>query len=93
MGATGSGKTSVSGVRPAVITGAHPEYLQFINLARGSNLPLAMGPESRTAEVQAADEFTLDGRAVTLIDTPGFDDTITNDTDVLRAVALFLDAT
>lgn len=49
--------------------------------------------ESCTAEVQLADEFTLDGRRVLLIDTPGFDDTSKSDTEVLRMIAAFLATT
>ena len=45
---------------------------------------------SCTADVQLADEFTLDGRKVILIDTPGFDDTSRSDTDVLKMIAAFL---
>ena len=52
-----------------------------------------MGLESCTAEVQVADEFTLDGRTVTLIDTPGFDDTTKSDTEILKIIAFFLAAT
>ena len=46
--------------------------------------------ESCTAEVQLADEFICGGRAVTLIDTPGFDDTSKSDTEILKLIALFL---
>ena len=49
--------------------------------------------ESCTAEVQLADEFILNGRAVTLIDTPGFDDTSKSDTEILKLIALFLATT
>ena len=49
-----------------------------------------MGLDSCTAEVQLADEFTLDGRSVTLIDTPGFDDTTKSDSDILEMIAAFL---
>ena len=52
-----------------------------------------MNLESCTAEVQLADEFTLDGRRVILIDTPGFDDTSKSDTDVLKMIAAFLATT
>jgi hypothetical protein len=34
----------------------------------------------------------LDGRSVTLIDTPGFDDTTKSDADVLQMIAIFLAA-
>ena len=43
-----------------------------------------------TAEVQVAGEFALDGRAVTLIDIPGFDDTTKSDTETLKEIAFFL---
>ena len=49
-----------------------------------------MGLESCTAEVQLADKFALDGRSVTLIDTPGFDDTTKSDSDILEMIAAFL---
>lgn len=52
-----------------------------------------MNLESCTAEVQLADEFTLDGRRVILIDTLGFDDTSKSDTDVLKMIAAFLATT
>ena len=49
-----------------------------------------MGLESCTADVEVTDEFTLDGRPVTLIDTPGFDDSNKSDTDILKIIAAFL---
>ena len=52
-----------------------------------------MDLESCTAEVQLADEFTLDGRQVILIDTPGFDDTSKCDADILKIIAAFLATT
>ena len=52
-----------------------------------------MGIESCTDEVQLADNFTLDGREVTLIDTPGFDDILRSDTEILKMIAFFLAAT
>ena len=63
---------------------------QFINLASRSSLRVGMGLESSTAEVKLADEFTLDGRTVTLIDTPGFDDTSRSDADILKMIAAYL---
>ena len=63
--------------------------LQFVNIASHSSLQVAAGFETCTVEVQAADEFTLDGRKVVLIDTPGFDETSRSDTDVLRMIATF----
>ena len=66
---------------------------QFINLASCSNLQVGVSLESCTDEVQLANEFTLDGRRVVLIDTPGFDDTTKSDTDVLKMIADFLATT
>ena len=59
-------------------------------MASGSALRIGSNLESCTAEVQLADEFTLDGRPVVLIDTPGFDDTNKSDTDILKLIAAFL---
>ena len=89
MGATGSGKTSVSSICLVVIRNS-PGCLQFINLASGSGLRVGKELESCTAEVTLADLFNLDGRRVILIDTPGFDDTTTSDTDILKLIAAFL---
>ena len=52
-----------------------------------------MGVESCTVEVKLANEFTLDGRRVTLIDIPGFDDTTKSDTETLNIIAAFLAST
>lgn len=62
-------------------------------MASGSDLRIGTELESCTSEVQLANEFTLDGRAVVLIDTPGFDDTEKSDTDILKLIAAFLEAT
>ena len=58
-----------------------------------SNLQIGTNLGSCTAEVQLANEFTLDGQPVILIDTPGFDDTNKSDTDILRLIAAFLATT
>jgi len=52
-----------------------------------------MNLESCTTEVQRANLFTLDGRGVVLVDTPGFDDTSRSDTEVLKMIAAFLATT
>ncbi|KAJ3511648.1 hypothetical protein NLJ89_g3975 [Agrocybe chaxingu] len=65
----------------------------FINLASGSNLRVGGGLKSTTSMIQVAEPFILDGRKVTLIDTPGFDDTTKSDTDILRMIGLFLATT
>ena len=89
MGATGSGKTTVSRVHLVTMTVNSPDRLQFINLASGSNRPLATGSGPYVTEIQLS-EFTLDGRTVTLIDTPGFDDVSRKDTEILEMITTFL---
>ena len=64
--------------------------LQFVNTASGSNLRIGTNSNSRTAEVQLANEFTLDGRWVLLVDVPGFDDTHNRVTNVWELIAAFL---
>ncbi|KAG1717237.1 hypothetical protein EDB19DRAFT_2048203 [Suillus lakei] len=65
----------------------------FINMASESNLPVSRGLESCTREVQTSRPFVVSGRVVTLIDTPGFDDTTRSDTDVLSMIAACLSNT
>lgn len=67
--------------------------LQLINTGSGSNLRIGANLKSCTAEVQLANEFTLDGQRVLLVDTPGFDDTYKSDTDILKMIAAFLATT
>jgi len=62
----------------------------FINLASKSKLRIGRGLESCTSIVQAAAPFQLDGHTVTLVDTPGFDDTHRSDTEILRMIAVYL---
>ena len=67
--------------------------MQFINLLSNSKLNVGYGLESCTSEVQVSQPFTLDGRIVTLIDTPGFDDTVKTEAEILRLIADFLSVT
>ena len=52
-----------------------------------------MGLESCTSKVQVANTFELSGKLVTLVDTPGFDDSRMSDTDVLKMIAVYLSLT
>ncbi|CAE7189157.1 unnamed protein product [Rhizoctonia solani] len=74
FGGTGVGKTS------------------FVNDASGSASNLQIGHDlpSCTKTVQAGPIFSIDGRAVQLFDTPGFDDTTLTDTEILQQIAQFL---
>jgi len=67
------------------------ENAQFINLASGSSLRVGEGLESCTDEVHVSQVFDLDGQRVTLLDTPGFDDTNKSDTDILAVITAFLE--
>lgn len=63
---------------------------QFINDASGSYLRVGTGLESQTYAVEFSKQFSLEKSQVTLIDTPGFDDTTKSDAEVLKAIAEFL---
>ena len=72
----------------------YPHLLQFINLLTGKpSVAIGDGLDSQTTHVEAVrfvDSAT--GRKVTVVDTPGFDDSregIT-DTDILTKIAQFL---
>jgi len=65
----------------------------FINILSGSNLRVGSSLQSCTSTVQVASPFQLDGRWITLIDTPGFDDTTRSDTEILTQIAAFLATT
>ncbi|TDL13236.1 hypothetical protein BD410DRAFT_823264 [Rickenella mellea] len=62
----------------------------FINMASQSSLRVGSSLESCTLDIQLANPFTLDGCNITLIDTPGFDDTTRSDSDILQLIASFL---
>ncbi|KAJ7364254.1 P-loop containing nucleoside triphosphate hydrolase protein [Mycena albidolilacea] len=64
----------------------------FINIVSGSNLRVGKSLQSCTSTVQVAPPFQLGDRWVTLIDTPGFDDTTRSDTEILTQIAAFLAA-
>ncbi|KAI0080988.1 hypothetical protein K474DRAFT_1657166 [Panus rudis PR-1116 ss-1] len=65
----------------------------FINLASGSDFAVGDGLKSCTAAVSESDPFMVDGNHVTLIDTPGFDDTTLSDLEVLKLIAVYLAST
>lgn len=66
---------------------------QFINLVSGSHLPVSGGLKACTPEVQPGEPFDLDGRTVTLVDTPGFDDTAVSDTEILQKIRVYVTST
>ncbi|KAF8972202.1 P-loop containing nucleoside triphosphate hydrolase protein [Flammula alnicola] len=62
----------------------------FVNLASGSDFATGPGLQSCTSAIQMTQQFELDGRSVSLIDSPGFDDTTRSDVDILRMIAEYL---
>ena len=70
---------------------------QFINLATAgsessTSFAVGHGVRSATREVQESMPFPFEGRTVTLIDTPGFDDTNKTDAEVLQLIVDFLES-
>ena len=66
------------------------DHPQFINLISNSNLLVSNSLKSVTANVGLSQQFYMDGMRVTLVDTPGFDDTTMSDTDILNKIASYL---
>lgn len=62
----------------------------FINLASNSDLRVSNSLISCTEHVELSKPFDLDGMEVTLVDTPGFDDTSKSESDVLNVVCEYL---
>ncbi|KAF5664603.1 P-loop containing protein [Fusarium circinatum] len=60
--------------------------------ANRTDLEIGHGIDSCTQDIKSV-TFNLDGNQVTLIDTPGFDDTFKSDGDILQLVANYLSAT
>lgn len=64
---------------------------QFVNRATNSDAFLVgNGLRSCTSEIQVSPQFLVDDHPVILIDTPGFNDTVTEDADVLKNISAFL---
>ncbi|KAH8810453.1 P-loop containing nucleoside triphosphate hydrolase protein, partial [Flagelloscypha sp. PMI_526] len=62
----------------------------LVNLISGSNLRIGTGLHSCTDQIQITHPFKLNGRTVTIIDTPGFDDTMKSDYDILNMISVYL---
>jgi len=63
----------------------------FVNRATNSEAFLVgNGLHSCTSEVQVSPQFLVDDRPVLLIDTPGFNDTLLDDADILKSISAFL---
>lgn len=55
-------------------------------------MPVASNLKSCTTKVEHTKPFYVDGVPVTLIDTPGFDDSVVADSDILKSIASYLAA-
>ncbi|KAG2147594.1 P-loop containing nucleoside triphosphate hydrolase protein [Suillus clintonianus] len=85
--------TGALSIRIAIMGPSGSGKTTFINEASGTDFAVGKGLESCTNEVQATKPFKLNGREVTLIDTPGFDDTSRSDTDILAMIGAYLSQT
>ncbi|EMD32106.1 hypothetical protein CERSUDRAFT_162189 [Gelatoporia subvermispora B] len=65
---------------------------KLVNTISGSHLKVGEGLESCTADIEAR-TFSFDGQLVTLVDTPGFDDTTRSQADILKEIQTFLTTT
>jgi hypothetical protein len=91
MGAPGTGKTTVIKYPTQQILILLYCYLdQFINLVSGASFQVGMGLHPCTSEVEKTLPFEFCGRSVTLIDTPGFNDTTQSDTVILQRISDYL---
>ena len=92
IGPTGSGKSTVS---VPVAARHHSLTLctsQFANKVSGAKYETE-GIISCTQDINLAPPFLLDGRKVTLVDTPGLDDTFKSTSEIFGLIAEFLKAT
>jgi predicted GTPase len=94
MGMTGTGKSSVRISAFAYHHRRRSLHKQFIKLITGDQgIKIGHGVSSQTAEIGVYSYSTPDGRRVTLVDTPGFDDSNgKTDGEVLGGIANFLKA-
>ncbi|KAF7357261.1 GTP-binding protein A [Mycena sanguinolenta] len=65
----------------------------FINLLSGAKLHVGHKLTSCTENVAVTSPFRFEGRSVTLIDTPGFDDTKQSQMEILSRISVFLGQT
>ena len=86
------GKSTVSTFQDQRPSQPHLYPLQFIKLLSNNDIiRIGHNIESETIDINTA-SYSESGRVVTLVDTPGFDDSRegVTDTDILEKVAKFL---
>lgn len=62
----------------------------FVNLAAGSGLKTASGPHSATHQIQSSDTIYIEGSCITIVDTPGLDDTTMTSNEAFGILVDFL---
>ncbi|KAG9118712.1 hypothetical protein FRC07_006644 [Ceratobasidium sp. 392] len=88
MGPTGAGKSTVRNVLLGSIYRIHTS--QFINRVAQSTLAVSTSLLSCTQQVAFVDFELEDGTLVKLVDTPGFNDSLRSDLEVLDEIATAL---
>lgn len=68
----------------------YPHFLQFINKVSDSSLEVGHNTQRCTSSIQLSNPFKYDGRRIVLFDTPGFDDAMESENEVLAQLAVFL---
>ena len=91
LGSTGAGKTTVWQYTEYYESLLLTSCSQFINTASGSNLRVGFGLKSCTDNIETSRPFKLGAHTVTLVDTPGFDDTNKSEAEILRIIAFELE--
>ncbi|CAL1717190.1 unnamed protein product [Somion occarium] len=64
---------------------------QFINVATDSGFEVGEGLKSCTTDVAVSPPIQYNGGSVVLVDTPGFDDTMTSDMVILARIGAYLE--
>lgn len=94
MGATGAGKSTVRRSVLRVWLNSDPyEILQFINTLLGQQVaPVGHNLNSYTSHVQAYtyNDPQFPNNRIVMVDTPGFDDTVLSDREILRRIGVWL---
>lgn len=90
MGPTGSGKSNVSKFVEPLTPNSKVENDQFINNITGNSEQ--RGARNLKSDTQDVTAYLVShqGVRVVLVDTPGFDDTFRQDSDILRVIADWL---
>ena len=90
MGPTGSGKSNVSRFVASLSPNSQVKVDQFINHLTGNAEQGKSGRLKSDTESVTPYPISYQGLRLVLVDTPGFDDTYRQDTEILRVIADWL---